>query len=68
MPSILAVDDSVSMRQLVAFTLKEAGFDRPPATLDEFVAQSKGTTKPGQWGSLWSWKHDPEMQFFSLPH
>ncbi|MEZ5411968.1 MAG: response regulator [Acidimicrobiales bacterium] len=27
MPSILAVDDSVSMRQLVAFTLKEAGFD-----------------------------------------
>lgn len=27
MPSILAVDDSVSMRQLVAFTLKEAGFE-----------------------------------------
>jgi two-component system chemotaxis response regulator CheY len=27
MPSILAVDDSVSMRQLVSFTLKEAGFD-----------------------------------------
>ncbi len=27
MPSILAVDDSVSMRQLVSFTLQEAGFD-----------------------------------------
>lgn len=27
MPSILAVDDSASMRQMVAFTLKEAGFD-----------------------------------------
>jgi multiple sugar transport system substrate-binding protein len=36
--------------------LKEAGFDHPPATLDEFVAQAKGTTKQGQWGSLWSWK------------
>jgi multiple sugar transport system substrate-binding protein len=36
--------------------LQEAGFDSPPATLDEFVAQAKGTTKQGQWGSLWSWK------------
>ena len=27
MPRILAVDDSVSMRQLVSFTLQEAGFD-----------------------------------------
>src|SRR5215470_3006743 len=36
--------------------LKEAGFDHPPATLDEFVAQAQGTTKPGQWGSLWSWQ------------
>src|SRR5215831_15633364 len=36
--------------------LKEAGFEHPPATLEEFVAQAKATTKPGQWGSLWSWK------------
>lgn len=36
--------------------LQEAGFDHPPATLDEFVAQAQGTTKHGQWGSLWSWK------------
>jgi multiple sugar transport system substrate-binding protein len=36
--------------------LKEAGFDHPPATLDEFVAQAQGTTRQGQWGSLWSWK------------
>ena len=27
MPRILAVDDSASMRQMVAFTLKSAGFD-----------------------------------------
>ncbi len=27
MPTILAVDDSVSMRQMVSFTLKGAGFD-----------------------------------------
>ncbi len=27
MPSILAVDDSASMRQMVAFTLKGAGYD-----------------------------------------
>lgn len=27
MPTILAVDDSASMRQMVSFTLKNAGFD-----------------------------------------
>jgi multiple sugar transport system substrate-binding protein len=36
--------------------LKEAGFDHPPAILDEFVVQAQGTTRQGQWGSLWSWK------------
>ncbi len=35
---------------------KDAGFDKPPTTLDEFVAQAKATTKPGQWGSVWGWK------------
>ena len=41
--------------------LKEAGFDHPPATLDEFVTQAKGTTKQGQWGSLWSWKQSEAL-------
>ncbi|HEX9016729.1 MAG TPA: extracellular solute-binding protein [Chloroflexota bacterium] len=36
--------------------LKDAGFDHPPATLDEFVKMAQATTKPGEWGSVWSWK------------
>ena len=36
--------------------LQEAGFERPPATLDEFVEQAVATTKDGQWGSTWCWK------------
>lgn len=36
--------------------LQDAGFDHPPATLDEFVTMAQKTTKPGQWGSVWSWK------------
>ena len=36
--------------------LQDAGFDQPPATLDEFVEQAKATTKAGQWGSTWCWK------------
>jgi multiple sugar transport system substrate-binding protein len=36
--------------------LQEAGFDQPPATLDEFVEQAKATTREGQWGSTWCWK------------
>ncbi len=36
--------------------LKEASFDNPPATLDEFVEMAKATTKAGQWGSTWCWK------------
>ncbi|MBM3224063.1 MAG: extracellular solute-binding protein [Candidatus Tectomicrobia bacterium] len=41
--------------------LKEVGFDHPPATLDEFIAQAKATTRPGQWGSLWSWKQSEAL-------
>lgn len=36
--------------------LKDAGFDKPPTTLDEFVEQAKATTKQGLWGSVWGWK------------
>jgi multiple sugar transport system substrate-binding protein len=41
--------------------LKEAGFEHPPATLDEFVAQAQATTRRGQWGSLWSWKQSEAL-------
>jgi multiple sugar transport system substrate-binding protein len=41
--------------------LKDAGFDKPPTTLDEFVAQAKATTKAGQWGSVWSWKQSEAL-------
>lgn len=41
--------------------LKDAGFDQPPATLDDFVAQAKATTKAGQWGSTWCWKQAEGM-------
>lgn len=44
MPCILAVDDSVSMRQLVAFTLKEAGFEVIEA-VDGEDALAKAQTK-----------------------
>jgi multiple sugar transport system substrate-binding protein len=36
--------------------LMEAGFDRPPQTLEEFVSQALATTRPGRWGSIWSWR------------
>lgn len=41
--------------------LKDAGFDNPPTTLDEFVQQAKATTKQGQWGSIWGWKQAEGM-------
>jgi multiple sugar transport system substrate-binding protein len=41
--------------------LYEAGFDHPPGTLDEFVVQAKAATKPGQWGSIWSWKQSEAL-------
>ncbi|MEO7913475.1 MAG: extracellular solute-binding protein [Roseiflexaceae bacterium] len=41
--------------------LQDAGFATPPATLDEFVAQAKAATKPGQWGSVWSWKQSEAL-------
>lgn len=44
MASILAVDDSVSMRQLVTFTLKEAGFQVIEAVDGEdALAKAKAT-------------------------
>ncbi len=44
MTSILAVDDSASMRQMVSFTLKGAGFDVTEA-VDGQDALSKAKTK-----------------------
>jgi multiple sugar transport system substrate-binding protein len=41
--------------------LKEAGMDHPPATLDEFVVQARQLTKPGQWGSIWSWRQSEAL-------
>jgi multiple sugar transport system substrate-binding protein len=41
--------------------LNDVGVRHPPATLDEFVAQAKATTKPGQWGSIWSWKQSEAL-------
>lgn len=41
--------------------LKEAGFDAPPATLDELLAQAKATTRRGQWGSVWAWKQSEAL-------
>ncbi len=41
--------------------LKDAGFSHPPTTLDEVVTQAKATTKPGQWGSIWSWKQSEAL-------
>jgi multiple sugar transport system substrate-binding protein len=41
--------------------LKEAGFDHPPATLDEFAVQAGQLTKPGQWGSIWSWRQSEAL-------
>ncbi len=42
--------------------LKDAGFDNPPATLDELVTQAKATTKEGgQWGTVWSWKQSEAL-------
>jgi multiple sugar transport system substrate-binding protein len=41
--------------------LEEAGFDHPPATLDEFVVQARQLTKPSQWGSIWSWRQSEAL-------
>jgi multiple sugar transport system substrate-binding protein len=41
--------------------LTEAGFDHPPVTLEEFIAQAKETTRQGQWGSIWSWKQSEAL-------
>lgn len=44
MPSILAVDDSASMRQMVAFTLESAGY-QVVAAVDGQDAWEKATTR-----------------------
>lgn len=41
--------------------LQDAGITAPPTTLDEFVEQAKACTKPGQWGSTWSWKQSEAL-------
>jgi multiple sugar transport system substrate-binding protein len=41
--------------------LDEAGFDHPPETLDEFVVQASQLTRPGQWGSIWSWRQSEAL-------
>ena len=41
--------------------LKAAGFDHPPTTLDEFAVQASQLTKPGQWGSIWSWRQSEAL-------
>jgi multiple sugar transport system substrate-binding protein len=41
--------------------LKDAGFNAPPTTLDEFVEQAKAATRQGQWGSVWSWKQSEAL-------
>lgn len=41
--------------------LKDAGINKPPTTLDEFVEQAKATTKNGNWGSIWSWKQSEAL-------
>ncbi len=43
MHSILAVDDSASMRQMVAFTLKNAGFDVVEAVDGQDALEKAGT-------------------------
>jgi multiple sugar transport system substrate-binding protein len=41
--------------------LKDVGWNHPPTTLDELVAQAKATTRPGQWGSIWSWRQSEAL-------
>jgi multiple sugar transport system substrate-binding protein len=41
--------------------LNEAGFDRPPTRLEEVVVQARQLTKPGQWGSIWSWRQSEAL-------
>ncbi|MCL5996536.1 MAG: extracellular solute-binding protein [Chloroflexi bacterium] len=43
--------------------LKDAGIDKPAATLDEFMEQAKATTDKDKslWGSVWSWKQSEAL-------
>ena len=63
MATILAVDDSPSMRQMVAFTLKSAGFDVTEAE-DGAVALQKA--KEGQFNLVLADVNMPNMDGITL--
>jgi two-component system chemotaxis response regulator CheY len=63
MPRILAVDDSASMRQMVTFTLKSAGFDVAEAE-DGVVALD--LAKKEQFGLVLADVNMPNMDGISL--
>lgn len=63
MTSILAVDDSPSMRQMVTFTLKSAGFD---VTEAEDGAQALEKAKAGSFNLVLADVNMPNMDGISL--
>ena len=63
MATILAVDDSASIRQLVAFTLKDAGYDVTQANDGQ---QALGAAKSGQFDLVLTDVNMPNMDGISL--